>query len=67
MKVATVIITPDATPEVIGTIIEEMKADFDNVSGRYVQVHAKNIKTIPKWHEGAGQKAWIFADEVVIE
>jgi len=60
-------IAPDATPEVKGTIIEEIKADFDGIPGRYILVHAKNIKTIPKWHEGVGGKAWIFVDEVVIE
>jgi len=65
--VVKTVLDPDITPEVKGTIIDEVKADFDEVSGRYIQVYAKNIKTLPKWHEGAGGKAWIFVDEVVIE
>lgn len=65
-SLAKTVLKPDATQEVKGTIIEFMKADFGGISGRYIQVHAKNIKTIPKWHEGAGGKAWIFVDEVVI-
>jgi len=65
--VAKTILDPDITPEVKGTIIDEVKADFEEVSGRYIQVYAKNIKTLPKWHEGAGGKAWIFVDEVVIK
>ena len=34
---------------------------------RYVKMAAKNIKTCPDWHVGAGQPAWIFCDELVIE
>ena len=36
-------------------------------SARYVKVHAKNVGTCPDWHHGAGGKAWIFADEIVIQ
>jgi len=34
---------------------------------RYVKIYAENVKTCPDWHPGAGGKAWIFVDEVVIE
>jgi hypothetical protein len=34
---------------------------------RYIKIYAENIKTCPDWHPGAGGKAWIFIDEVVIE
>ena len=33
---------------------------------RYVKVRAKSIETCPRWHKGAGGKAWLFADEIVI-
>lgn len=66
-KVAKTVLKPDATEEVKGVIIEEIKADFENTTGRYIKVFAKNIKTIPNWHEGAGAKAWIFVDEVIVE
>jgi hexosaminidase len=65
--IAKDVLSPDATSEVKGVIIEDIRAEFDSVAGRYIKVHAKNIKTIPAWHEGAGNKAWIFADEVVVE
>lgn len=66
-NIAKTVLHPDATPEVKGTITEELRANFEGISGRYILVFAKNIKTIPKWHDGAGEKAWIFADEVVVE
>ncbi len=36
------------------------------VNARYVKVIATNIKKCPDWHAGAGGKAWIFVDEVVV-
>ena len=34
---------------------------------RYVKMVAKTIGTCPSWHPGAGQPAWIFCDEFIIE
>ena len=28
-----------------------------------LKVEIKNLKSIPEWHEGKGQKAWLFMDE----
>ncbi len=37
-----------------------------NSSARFVRVQAINRKVCPDWHDGAGGKAWIFADEIII-
>ena len=37
------------------------------MKARYVRIVAKNRGTCPEWHVGAGDKAWIFCDEIVIE
>ncbi|HBB93183.1 MAG TPA: beta-N-acetylhexosaminidase, partial [Bacteroidales bacterium] len=34
---------------------------------RYVKVKAQSIGICPVWHHGAGGKAWLFADEVIVE
>ncbi len=34
---------------------------------RYIKIKAKNIENCPSWHAGAGGKAWIFVDELMIE
>ncbi len=34
---------------------------------RYVRVHAKNLGICPPGHPGAGGKAWLFADEIVVQ
>lgn len=39
----------------------------ESISARFIKVKAKNVGTCPDWHHGAGGKAWIFADEIVIK
>lgn len=36
------------------------------IKTRYIRVEAVNIGVCPEWHPGKGQKAWIFADEIVV-
>jgi predicted alpha-1,2-mannosidase len=50
-----------------GTVIRDFTKEQVNVTARYVRVRAENIGLCPQWHKGAGHKAWIFADEIVIE
>jgi alpha-L-fucosidase len=34
--------------------------------GRYVKVRVANVRTCPSWHKGAGEKAWVFVDEIFV-
>jgi hypothetical protein len=36
------------------------------VSARYVQVDIRCTKTLPNWHPAAGQKAWLFIDNILV-
>src|SRR4029079_14953945 len=47
--------------------IVSVPAEFPSVQARYIRVLAKTIGKIPEGFEGAGQDAWLFADEVVVE
>ena len=38
-----------------------------HLQARYVRMVAKTIGLCPDWHVGAGEKAWIFCDEIVVE
>ncbi len=40
--------------------------EFSNKQTRYVRITAKNIAECPEWHQGAGGKAWLFVDEIVV-
>ncbi len=47
--------------------VKEFASDRVARNARYVRVRAKNVGVCPAWHEGAGEKAWIFVDEIVVE
>jgi len=46
--------------------LQRMSADFPTESARFIKVLAKNRSVCPDWHAGAGGKAWIFCDEVIV-
>jgi hypothetical protein len=50
-----------------GTVLENFAASFSPRPVRYVKVKTKSLLTCPPWHKGAGGKAWVFADELVIQ
>jgi hexosaminidase len=56
--------------EVSPTIQEAMKKELavrtSGAQGRYVKVTAVNLGVCPPGHPGAGDKTWIFADEIIV-
>jgi len=50
---------PDTIVKSVGIEVEK------NV--RYIKVHARNRGQCPDWHSGAGGKAWLFCDEILVE
>ena len=47
--------------------IKNYEIEFNPHSVRFIKVKAKNIAACPDWHPGAGGKAWLFIDEIVVE
>jgi predicted alpha-1,2-mannosidase len=45
--------------------IKEYGAEFA-LEARYVRVRARGLGVCPDWHKGAGSKAWLFADEIIL-
>jgi len=54
-------------PEEQGNRIENYFASFPAVKARYIRVLARGLITCPPWHAGAGSKAWLFCDEIIVE
>ncbi|RJP63865.1 MAG: beta-N-acetylhexosaminidase [Ignavibacteriales bacterium] len=48
-------------------VLKDFTAAFNNKPARYIKVKAESIKKCPDWHPGAGGKAWLFIDEIVVE
>jgi hypothetical protein len=61
------ILQNEISPEIEGAIRKDFSLSFPQTRARFVRIRAKNRKVCPPWHNGAGNKAWIFADEIVIE
>jgi arylsulfatase len=48
--------------------IKDFSVDVDSSAPvRYVRLTGVNLGTAPDWHPKAGQKIWIFADEIIVE
>lgn len=54
-------------PEEQGNRVDEYHSSFPVVQARYVRVLARSLVTCPPWHAGAGGKAWLFCDEIIVE
>jgi predicted alpha-1,2-mannosidase len=59
--------TLDAAARDDGVTIESFASRAPVALARYVRVVAKNIGVCPAWHEGAGEKSWIFVDEISVD
>jgi predicted alpha-1,2-mannosidase len=57
----------DISDEDMQAQIKDFTLKIKPVKTRFVKVFAKNYGTIPDWHPGAGGKAFIFTDEMIIE
>ena len=47
--------------------IKNYTANLPKRNARFIRVLAKNQGVCPPWHPGAGGKAWVFCDEIVVE
>jgi hexosaminidase len=48
-------------------LLKDFTAEAGGANVRFIRVRAKNIGVCPPGHPGAGDKAWIFADEIIVE
>ncbi len=59
-----------ATPETLldaNKRTDQMIFRFPSTNARYVRVSIRNLGTIPPNQAGAGNKAWLFVDEIEVE
>ncbi len=41
--------------------------DCQGKIARYISINVRNINFCPDWHAGAGNPAWLFVDEIIVE
>ena len=59
-------IKTDIDPTDMEPKIRDYIQSISPVRARYVRIHAYNLGKIPSWHPGAGDDAFIFVDEVMV-
>ncbi|MEI6821727.1 MAG: alpha-L-fucosidase [Bacteroidota bacterium] len=47
--------------------VNTFKQDIEKFNARYVRFKAKNRRTCPEGHAGAGGKAWVFISEITVD
>jgi hexosaminidase len=55
---------PPLSPEVLR---KDFSANLKGIKARYIRVRARNIGTCPPGRPDAGEKAWLFADEIIVD
>ena len=60
------VVENEIDPETEDAVTQELDIN-KRLKARYVRMVAKNLGVCPEWHVGAGDKAWIFCDEFIIE
>ncbi|HEX7175683.1 MAG TPA: GH92 family glycosyl hydrolase [Pyrinomonadaceae bacterium] len=48
-------------------MVKDFVREFARKRARYLRVRAYNYGVIPAWHPGAGDRAWVFVDEIIVE
>ncbi|MCB0639769.1 MAG: GH92 family glycosyl hydrolase [Lewinella sp.] len=56
-------------PEEKGVFLEDLTLAVRDTRARYIKVRATSLLKCPPWHKGAEYdgKAWVFADEIMVE
>ncbi|MDX9729952.1 MAG: family 20 glycosylhydrolase, partial [Bacteroidales bacterium] len=60
-------VSTEIDPTDQGNRIQTYFTSFPAVKARYIRVMSRGLITCPPWHAGAGNRAWLFCDEIVVE
>jgi hypothetical protein len=63
------IVETTISPKDEGVHLKDYSLATEGIRARYIKVKASSLLKCPDWHKGAlyGGKAWLFADEVIIQ
>ena len=61
------IVKPNIPLKTNNILFQDFGLEFKSQPVKFVKVEAKNVGVCPTWHPGAGGKAWIFVDEVIVK
>ena len=56
----------EVTANAVSPVRTEITVKTSGVKARFIQVDVRCTKTLPAWHPAAGQKAWLFIDNILV-
>ena len=56
----------EVTPNAASPVRTEISVKTSGVKARFVQIDVSSIGKLPVWHPAAGQKAWLFIDNIMV-
>ena len=59
-------IKPQQPEKQVPSLTKNFECTFKPVQVKYVKVVADPVAKLPSWHQGKGQKGWVFVDEVLV-
>jgi hexosaminidase len=62
-----VVMWKEKAEDVNSILVKTISADVRSVKARFIRIHAVNIGVYPDWHPKKNEKAWLFANELIIE
>jgi hypothetical protein len=62
----SVVVSNAVSPQDMDVAVREFGMPVRDLRARYVKVRATNMGICPAWHKGAGERAWLFVDEIII-
>lgn len=48
-------------------LAKQEEITFASQNARYVRIVMHTVNALPKWHSGAGKKAYLFLDEIIVD
>lgn len=57
----------DVDPHADGPVIRDLPVSRPAVRARFIRIHAEAPIMCPDWHKGAGNRSFIFADEISVD
>ena len=56
----------EVTPNAASPTRNDVSIKTSGVKARFLQIDVRSIGTLPAWHPAAGQKAWLFIDNILV-
>ena len=56
----------EVTANAASPVRTEFSVKTSGVKARFLQIDVRSIGTLPAWHPAAGQKAWLFIDNILV-